>query len=217
MAAQKNARLSLLMMRIINLPTIKPKANIGILGGSFDPPHLGHTSLALCFLSLEPIDELWVIPCAHHALKHHSNDFHHRLAMCKLAFSRINNVKVLDLEQHLPSPNYTIRTIDVINNVYPDINIFLGLGSDLLADFHQWHQAKDLTKKTEIVIFERPRFPITHIPAELAYARIHKNNWLLDIASSSIRTHDEELDEFKSLIDHIVLDYITQHKLYRHS
>src|SRR5258708_38432850 len=96
------------------LPTVKQNASIGILGGSFDPPHLCHQLLALSFLSLEPLDELWVIPCADHAFKNNLSSFPHRFAMCEIAFERIQKVLVLDLESKLATPNYTIETINAI-------------------------------------------------------------------------------------------------------
>jgi nicotinate-nucleotide adenylyltransferase len=198
----------------ITLPPIQQKAKIGILGGSFDPPHFGHITLALSFLSLEPIDELWVIPCAHHAMKNPSNDFIHRFNMCELAFSRLNNTKVLDIEKHLAPPNYTIQTIDYIKNIRPDVKIFLALGSDLLATFYKWHKPKEIVSKTEIIIFERPHFPITQLPDELLHERIHRNSWLIDIASTSIRASQKDIHKFTPFIDHLVLDYIKKHNLY---
>jgi nicotinate-nucleotide adenylyltransferase len=202
------------MILNLKLPPVQQGAKIGILGGSFDPPHFGHTTLALCFLSLEPIDELWVIPCAHHAMKNPSNDFYHRFNMCELAFSRLNNTKVLDIEKYLPPPNYTIQTIDCIKSIRPDVKIFLALGSDLLATFYKWYKPKDIVSKTEIVIFERPHFPIAQLPDELLHARIHRNSWLIDIASTSIRTSHDDINKYTPFIDHQVLCYIKKHKLY---
>jgi nicotinate-nucleotide adenylyltransferase len=93
-----------------HIPSVKSGAQIGILGGSFDPPHIGHQLLALSFMALEPVDELWVIPCANHVFKGALSAFSHRLAMCSLAFARLHNVRVLDVENHLTAPNYTLRT-----------------------------------------------------------------------------------------------------------
>src|SRR5580658_1402932 len=117
-----------------NLPA-NTGSNIGLLGGSFDPPHLGHSLLALSFLALEPIDELWIIPCQNHAFKGCLNSFEQRFDMCKLAFSRINNIRVLDLENSIDPPNYTIKTLDLILSKRPDLNLFFAIGSDLITDF----------------------------------------------------------------------------------
>ena len=112
-----------------HLPEIKNGSSVGILGGSFDPPHLCHELLALSFLALEPITDLWVIPCANHAFKDNLTSFAHRLAMCKLAFSRLNNVHVLAIEENLATPNFTINTLEAILQKRPDLKIFFGLGS----------------------------------------------------------------------------------------
>src|SRR5690606_16507888 len=140
------------------LPVVKPSSHIGILGGSFDPPHICHQLLALSFLALEPLDELWVIPCANHAFKNDLTDFAHRLTMCTIAFGRIKHVRVLDLENHLEGPSYTIETINFILKHLPTINLHLGIGSDLVANFHAWHRAQEIVHKAQIVIFERTSY-----------------------------------------------------------
>lgn len=198
------------------LPAAKSHGHIGLLGGSFDPPHLGHALLALSFLSLEPIDELWVIPCANHAFKGSLSDFSHRLAMCRIAFTKIKSVSVLDLEHHLKAPSYTVETINYILKERPDLKLFLALGSDLIDNFYQWHQAEDIVKKTTVVVFERTSFPITRIPAILGNSHIHQGYALPDTASTLLRSSlAKPHAAITPLVDRGVLDYIKQHRLYQ--
>lgn len=199
----------------IKLPQAREHARIGVLGGSFDPPHLGHTLLGLSFLSLEPIDELWVIPCANHANKNILSDFSHRFSLCHIAFSRIKNVHVLDIEQHLPAPNYTIQTIDYIKDKRPDLELYLALGSDLLSGFDSWCRPQEIIAKTKMVIFERTGFAM-NIPASLHKAHVHQGYALPDTTSSSVRDFLAQKKPLgpEPLLDSHVLDYIRQHKLY---
>lgn len=190
--------------------------NIGLLGGSFDPPHLGHSLLALSFLALEPIDELWILPCQNHAFKGELNSFDHRMHMCKLAFSRISNVRVLDIERLIAPPNYSLKTIDFILAKYPDVKLYFAIGSDLIDGFHKWHKPHEVSKKASIVIFERQNYPIENLPPMLAGAKIHEGYSLPDTNSTELRAslkvnnHDS-----RGFIDQKVRDYIKENGLYK--
>jgi|HubBroStandDraft_6_1064221.scaffolds.fasta_scaffold330008_2 nicotinate-nucleotide adenylyltransferase len=196
-----------------NLPA-NTGSNIGLLGGSFDPPHLGHSLLALSFLALEPIDELWIIPCQNHAFKGCLNSFEQRFDMCKLAFSRINNIRVLDLENSIDPPNYTIKTLDLILSKRPDLNLFFAIGSDLITDFSKWHKPEEILKKTSVVIFERQNYPIKLTPI-LKNARIHQGYCLPDTNSTEIRASILRDSSTHTFVDQKVREYINQNKLYR--
>lgn len=200
----------------IKLPSVKNNARIGILGGSFDPPHLCHELLAVSFLSLEPIHELWVIPCVNHAFKaNFSTPFSHRLAMCEIAFKRINNVRVLDIESKLKTPSYTIETITTIKKLRPDLDLMLCLGSDLIDSFHEWHRVQEITQSVDIAIFERSSYPIGHLPALLKNAQIHSGYLLPDTNSTKLRDFLPKRDPaVKHFLDYEVLRYIEDHGLY---
>lgn len=196
-----------------NLPNVKKNAQIGLLGGSFDPPHLGHSLLALSFLALEPIDELWVIPCQNHAFKGEISSFSQRIRMCELAFSRINQVRVLDIESFIKAPNFTIKTIDHILSIRPDLNLSFAIGSDLVESFHKWHQAEELVKKTSIVIFERQNYTVKSLPPILGSARIHQGYCLPDSNSTDIRSSLKKAEQY-NFVDQKVREYIEENRLY---
>lgn len=198
------------------LPSVKHAARIGVFGGSFDPPHLGHMMLGLSFLSLEAIDELWIIPCNDHALKESVSAFHDRMAMCKIAFAHLAKTHVLDLEHHLPAPNYTINTIEAIKSQRPDLSLMLGLGSDLLAGFEHWHQASSLALMVQLVIFEREHYPCDVLPSLLKKAHVHAGFALPDTNSTKLReTLHKSHEQACSLIDSRVQAYIFERGLYR--
>lgn len=202
-------------MHAPRLPMVERNAHIGILGGSFDPPHLCHQLLALSFLALEPIDQLWIIPCAQHAFKNAVTDFSHRLRMCEIAFRRIEQIRVLDIEEKLAAPSYTALTLDHILREHPDLSLHLAIGSDLLSSFHTWHRAQDIVEKAKIVIFERASYPITTLPEILQNARLHQGYQLPDISSTSLRNFFKDAHTDGTVVDRDVVSYIAEHKLYR--
>lgn len=201
----------------ISLPNTKTGAHVGILGGSFDPPHICHALLALSFLSLEMIDALWIVPCGNHAFKGIVEDFKHRLAMCKVAFQEINSTSVLDIEDKLQAPSYTIKTIEFIRKTRPDLNLYLGLGSDLIANFDKWHRAGEIKDQTQPVIFERSSYPVSDLPRSLNTALIHNEFALPNAKSTDLREllENDQRAKARGYLDHRVFTYIVSHDLYR--
>ncbi len=198
-----------------SIKDIKQGAHIGILGGAFDPPHLGHELLGLSFLALEPIDELWIVPCANHATKENLSPFSHRLKMCRLAFERLRNTRVLDVENHLATPNFTVQTLAAIKAARPDIFLYFGLGSDLITEFPKWHNAHEIVKLAKIVIFERGDFNINKLPAVLENSPIHQGYVLPNVNSTKLRELLALNHHASQLIDREVHRYLKTHGLYK--
>lgn len=200
-----------------HLPPVKNGAHIGLLGGSFDPPHIGHQLLALSFIALEPIDELWIMPCANHAKKATLTSFCHRFAMGEIAFRRMRRVRVIDIEHHLPPPNYTLQTLEAILNVNPTLSLHFGIGSDLVSSFSSWHAAAQIVLKARIVIFERYSYPLTTLPTLLKDARLHRGYPLPDINSTSLRdfSRRQKIGNSLAFVDQDVVRYVEKHGIYR--
>ena len=194
------------------LPLAPPGSRIGILGGSFDPPHLCHQLLALSTLAIEPIEMLWIIPCANHPFQKKMSPIKDRIAMCKLAFGRLNkNVRVVPLEEYLPTPNYTARTLEVIHQLRPGIELYFTIGSDIIPQIVKWHEPEKIIKLCKIIIYLRECFPATNIPSLLKNQIIHSGYTLPNIQSRYIR---ESLRNNQTMLDKKVKDYIKEHQLY---
>ena len=115
-----------------HLPDLVGAGKVGILGGSFNPPHVGHALLAHAMLSTEDLDELWIIPVWQHPFGKDSVSFEHRMDMCRLAFSLLGNrVRILDIESVLPTPSYTVQPLSAIHAVRPGIKPTLIIASDI--------------------------------------------------------------------------------------
>ena len=138
---------------------------VAILGGSFDPPHLGHSCLALSILSVADVDEVWVLPCSDHPQSKALSAFHHRMDMCQLAFRHLRpQVRVLKVEKHLPAPNFTAQTLQALQSNFPTTQFQWIIGSDLLNDLPNWEDAQWLARHVRFLMVEREGFPMDAPP-----------------------------------------------------
>ena len=108
------------------VPPLRGLGRIGLLGGSFNPPHLGHLLMAVAVYATEEIDHLWIIPTADHAFGKKLAPFEDRVRMCHLAFRHLaGGAAVLDLESRLPrepgTASYTVDTLRALRAVRPDM------------------------------------------------------------------------------------------------
>lgn len=126
---------------------------IALLGGSFDPPHLGHLIMAVQMKEKFLMDEVWFIPCYEHAFGKQLSPADHRLAMCKLIED--GNIKASDIEIKRKKVSYTIDTLRELTALYPEHEFHWIIGSDQEEDFHKWKNAEELRKKYRFIVFPR--------------------------------------------------------------
>lgn len=198
------------------LPTIST-GRVGILGGSFDPPHLGHQVLAQCMLTMARLDEVWIIPCQAHAFEKNLNPFGLRFELCMLAFRHMKNVHVLDVENHLPAPNYTFDTLQFLKSQKKNLQLVVGIGSDLISDFPKWHRSSEIINLAELCIFGRYSFPVMDMPQELTHAHVFPEFLLPNINSTKLREElacSRDVGKFPFL-DQEVVAFIREEGLYR--
>ena len=177
---------------------------IGILGGSFNPPHIVHTMLGLYILETTECDRIFFIPTADHPLGKNIISFEHRLAMTRLAAAPLGNrAQVLDLEQTLPKPNYSINTIRCLKEKYSEDNFHLIVGSDILNEKNKWHRFDEIEREAPPIIVPRAGFEPAGTTAVLP-----------DVQSSSIRERIAKGQLVEKLISREVLAYIQQNNLY---
>jgi len=129
------------------------KITLGIFGGSFDPPHLGHIKLCEEFSKIITA-KILVIPAKTSPFKiqkKNSVSDEHRLEMCKLAFSHIKNVEISDFEIKSDDISYTYKTIEHFLEVNPDEKICLCVGTDCLETMECWANSGFIFEKCVIV------------------------------------------------------------------
>jgi nicotinate-nucleotide adenylyltransferase len=128
--------------------------NIGLLGGSFDPPHKGHLYISLEAKKILRLDEIWWLVTPQNPLKiNKPASYSERLRNCK-SIIRNQPIKVKEIEKKINS-KYSYQTIKYINKHYKNLNFFWLMGADNLINFHQWQNAHRIFNEIPIVVFRR--------------------------------------------------------------
>ena len=129
--------------------------HVAVFGGSFDPPHAGHVLMAAYLGTIAPFEHVLIVPVYGHAFEKSLTAFEHRLRMCQLAFEKLAFVEVTPIEATLKRPNYTLHTLQAIKRAHPDWQLRLAMGSDVLAESHQWHSFNEVIALAPPYVFER--------------------------------------------------------------
>lgn len=129
---------------------------IGIFGGTFNPPHLGHKNLTMQIKDIAKLDRIIIIPSyvPPHKQTTQLASGKHRVKMCELMFSE-DIFNVSDIEIRRGGKSYTIDTIATLKKEYPDDELFLIIGSDMLLSFHEWKQYKDIISLVTLCVASR--------------------------------------------------------------
>jgi nicotinate-nucleotide adenylyltransferase len=128
--------------------------NIGLLGGSFDPPHKGHLYISLEAKKILKLDEVWWLVTPQNPLKiNEPASYKDRVKNCKL-IAKNHPVKIKEIEKKINS-RYSYETIEYLNGHYKNIKFFWLMGADNLINFHKWQNAKKIFNEIPIVVFRR--------------------------------------------------------------
>ena len=172
---------------------------IAIFGGSFNPPHIGHTAILRWLGDLGIFDEVWVVPCFQHPFDKPLAPFEHRLEMCRLAFSKVGvPLNVLQVERELGGKSRTVRTLEHLMEQNPDDTFRLVVGDDVTEDFEDWHDFDRIKQLVEVI--KVPRGPKSPIP---------------DVSSTEIRRRMKAGEQFRDMIEPEVAIYLVTKALYR--
>ena len=198
---------------------------IGLFGGTFDPPHLGHLILASEAQSQLELDRLlWVLtPEPPHKLEQIITSIEHRLAMVQLAIADNPTFELSRVELERPGPHYTLDTIQEIAEKNPRAQIVPIIGGDSLNDLPKWHEPQKLVYACHwIGVMRRPHEEpsLKELERDLPgiSSKIHYVDApLLEIASREIRNRIAEGKSVRYYLPSSVYEYIEQHHLYEQS
>ncbi len=198
-----------------------PRA-IGLLGGTFNPVHDGHLSIAGEALRLFGLDAVWFIPCAvpPHKPACHLASNEDRLAMVRLAIAGEPRFSALPIEFERPGKSYTVDTIRALQSLHPGAGFVFIIGADTLPELHTWHKPLELLSAVRIVTLARPGFVpdpgALHLPPPWPGKLLSdlRTGNPLDVSSRDIRAKIAA-GQPVSLVPEPVLRYIQEHKLYR--
>jgi nicotinate-nucleotide adenylyltransferase len=203
----------------------QPHERVGLFGGTFDPPHVGHLILASEAKSqLELTRVLWTVtPEPPHKQDQSITPLEHRLAMVKLAIQDNPSFELSEIELERPGPHYTVDTIRLLAQKNPDAQIVPIIGGDSLHDLPTWHQPQEFLYAAHWVgVMRRPgeETNLDALERELPGIRskVHYVDApLLEIASHEIRERVATGKPFRYYLPQPVYDYINEHHLYQQS
>ena len=131
---------------------------VGIYGGTFNPPHIGHVRSAKAAVRQLGLDKLIVIPSGippHKPLPTDTPPNDARIHMTRIAFADVENAVVSEIEVNNPDVSYTIDTVAAIKKEYPDAELFLLVGTDMYLSLESWRDSENLLKSVTPAVFSR--------------------------------------------------------------
>jgi nicotinate-nucleotide adenylyltransferase len=193
---------------------------VGIFGGAFDPPHVGHVALARAAVEQLGLDELRVFPTgqAWHKARELSPAAD-RLAMAELAFAQVPHALVDGRELARAGPTYTIDTLRELQRECPDAEFLLVIGADQAESLHSWREGAEIARLATISIAERAR-PIraagTFDPSQLPPGKREPVELPpMPVSSTEIRRRAATRQDISQLVPPPVASYIDRHSLYQ--
>jgi nicotinate-nucleotide adenylyltransferase len=202
---------------------------IGLFGGTFDPPHVGHLALAEWARAQLALDHVLFVPAGRppHKGRVRLSPVEHRVAMTRLAVRGNRAFAVSALETRRHGPSFTVDTLRALKRREPRSHIFLLMGADSLAEFHTWRDPDGIAAFATLAVAERPG---SSGPRRRAAARgsgaaragrsgARSVTWLrnpgLAVSSSAIRARLRAGQTVRYLVPDAVARYIARHRLYR--
>ena len=197
---------------------------IGIYGGTFNPPHAGHVHAAEEAGRVLNLDKLLIIPDnlpPHKELPEGSPTNAQRLEMAKLAFGSIPCAEISDMELCREGKSYSVDTVRQVHEQYPDAELWLLMGSDMLKILHLWHEPETILRLAKVGTFSRGDAGEDAMFSEMI--PLLRSNFKAEVvripiapmkaASSEIR-HALEMSGMTDLLPAPVLGYIQREHLY---
>ena len=196
---------------------------LGILGGTFDPIHMGHLRTAEEIGQELDMEKVYLIPSASppHKTEEPVTPFDHRLTMTRLAIVGSSLLDALDLEGNRAGPSYSIETLKELHAIFkPDPDLFFILGIDAFLEINTWKEYERLFDYAHFVIISRPGYRKEKIEPFLMKSGLEnktltiKETTLMDISSTNIRKMVQQGKSIRFLVPGPVRDYIAEKGLY---
>jgi nicotinate-nucleotide adenylyltransferase len=190
---------------------------IGILGGTFDPIHLGHLVLAEQVKEKLKLDQVIFIPCfrSPHKTRQKLSPAKDRLRMLQLALEGNSSFSVSDIELKRKGLSYTVDTLKELKDLYPNSQIYFLTGSDVPSELGAWKDPEQIYRLAKVVIATRPGFDKLDPRNQFAEKSIVVPITGIDVSSSEIRRRVKKGKSIKYLVSSRVEDFIRRKKLYR--
>ncbi len=189
---------------------------IGLYFGTFNPIHVGHMIIANHLVEYSELDQVWFVVTPHNPFKKKStllNDYH-RLDLVNRAIYNYPKLRATDVEFHLSQPNYTYKTLAVLEEKYPQHEFSLIMGGDNLDNFHKWKNYQNIIENHKIFVYPRPNSGKSELSK-------HKNVILvedvplMEISATQIRKALKEGKNVGPLLPDGIGEFVNKENFYR--
>ena len=178
---------------------------VALLGGSFNPPHVGHLLAAQYIHATQRVDKVWLMPTFRHPFGKASVEYEHRLRMCQLVAEETSGwLEVSDVERQLGGDGRTVDTLSFLTERMPHVRFSLVIGSDILKDLPSWKDFPRIQQLARVLVLYRAGFP----------AQGTVGPPLSQVSSTEIRQAMEAGQDVSPLVPWRVLQYAREHRLF---
>jgi nicotinate-nucleotide adenylyltransferase len=194
---------------------------LGILGGTFDPPHIAHLVMADQACGQLRLSRVLFVPAGQppHKRDRLITSAELRVAMVQLAIAGHAACELSRVDMDRPGPHYTADTLDLIRGTYPDAELYLLVGSDSLRDLLKWHAPARVAAQAHFAVMRRPDAEPDMQALEAAFPGLAcRVSWLdapwLDISSHDIQRRVRAGCSIRYLVPKAVESFIAEQRLY---
>lgn len=194
---------------------------VGILGGTFDPPHVGHLVLAEYAADALDLAQVLFVPAADPPHKAHIRvNIDHRLPMLEQAIAENSRFAISRVDMDRPGPHYTVDMLHILRKQQPQSEFYFLMGGDSLRDLPHWNRPQELIRLCKLAVMSRPGAEVTpdlhaDVLPGLAEQVVMIESPMLGFSSSEVADRLEAGKSVRYLVPDAVLSYIQTHRLYQ--
>jgi nicotinate-nucleotide adenylyltransferase len=206
-------------------PTPRPADSspaLGLLGGTFDPPHLGHLILAEIAYEALGLSRVLFLPAADPPHKSITpiTDVKHRLAMLKAAIAGNPHLAISDVDMTRPGPQYTVDSLAILRRQFPDSDLYFLMGGDSLREIPSWRDPSGIIAQARLAVMRRPGtvIDLSGLEASLPGATdrvVFVDAPVIGVAATALRERVRLGQSIRYQVPEAVEWYIVAHGLYR--
>lgn len=200
------------------------KKKIGIMGGTFDPIHMGHLILGEKAYEQLGLDEVWFMPSGNppHKINRigRASD-EQRVEMVRRAIAGNPHFVLSLMEMHEEGYTYTFRTLEILKEQYPDTDFYFIIGADSLYNFHTWMEPQRICQACTIIVATRNHTSTKELDREIeSVSRTFEGTFLrldtmnIDISSEMLRSWVKEGKSLRYYVPDPVIAYIEEQEIY---
>jgi nicotinate-nucleotide adenylyltransferase len=190
---------------------------VGLFFGTFNPIHVGHLIIANHLAEHSDLEEIWLVVTPHnpHKKKKTLLEDNHRLAMVRIAIEDYPKLQASNIEFDLPQPNYTVKTLTVLEEKHPEKEFCLIMGEDNLKSLHKWKNYEVILDRFAIYIYPR----ISNGSIETQFSNHPKiitiDAPIVEISSTFIRKNIASGNDIRPMLPNNVWEYLDEMNFYR--